>query len=146
MKPLIRKLEPPLVLLASLLKQAHCIDDFADQATQNGRPTFNAGTSTQGPDTSPHPIQPGLFPEPHFPDLIAPAMWLKRLFGRAENAPASGHGPSRKETEQGREDRQKDFMNEQVRQRDEDESHMQDKPFLMRPSRCAVHRGSRPAP
>jgi len=55
-------------------------------------------------------------------------MWLKRLFGKAENAPVSGHAPSRKETEQGREDRQKDFMNEQVRQRDEDESHMQDEP------------------
>jgi hypothetical protein len=55
-------------------------------------------------------------------------MWLKRLFGRSENVSPSGHTPSRKETEQSREDRQKDFMNEQARQRDEDESHIQDQP------------------
>jgi hypothetical protein len=54
-------------------------------------------------------------------------MWLKRLLGRGENASPSGHAPGTKETEQGREDRQKEFMNEQVQQRDEDESHMQDK-------------------
>jgi hypothetical protein len=53
-------------------------------------------------------------------------MWLKRLFGRVEKASPSGRAPSSEETEQGREDRQKDFMNEQVRQRDEDESRMQD--------------------
>jgi hypothetical protein len=53
-------------------------------------------------------------------------MWLKRLFGRGQNVSESGRAPSRKETEQGREDRQKDFMNEQARQRDEDESRMQD--------------------
>ena len=58
-------------------------------------------------------------------DWIALAMWLKRLFGRGENSP-SGHAPSRKETEQDREDRLEDFMDEQVRQRDEDESRMQD--------------------
>jgi hypothetical protein len=54
-------------------------------------------------------------------------MWLKRLFGKGEKASPSGHAPRKKETEQGREDRQQEFMNEQVRQRDEDESHMQDK-------------------
>ena len=54
-------------------------------------------------------------------------MWLKRLFGKGEKASPGAQAPSTKETEQGREDRQKDFMNEQVRQRDEDESHMQDK-------------------
>jgi hypothetical protein len=53
-------------------------------------------------------------------------MWLKRLFGKGEKASPSGHAP-KKETERGREDRQKEFMSEQVRQRDEDESHMQDK-------------------
>ena len=53
-------------------------------------------------------------------------MWLKRLFGRGENVSPSGRAPSSEETEQGREDRQKDFMNEQVRQRDDDESRMQD--------------------
>jgi hypothetical protein len=56
------------------------------------------------------------------------AMWLKRLFGRGENASPSGRAPSTKETEQDREDRLEDFMDEQVRQRDEDESHTQDKP------------------
>jgi len=53
-------------------------------------------------------------------------MWLKRLFGRGEKASPSGHAPGTQETEQGREDRQKDFMDEQARQRDEDESRMQD--------------------
>jgi hypothetical protein len=53
-------------------------------------------------------------------------MWLKRLFGRGEEASPGGQAPSREETEQGREDRQKDFMNEQARQRDDDESRMQD--------------------
>jgi hypothetical protein len=59
-------------------------------------------------------------------DRIALAMWLKRLFGRGENVSPSGHASSRKETEQDREDRLEDFMDEQVRQRDEDESRMQD--------------------
>jgi len=59
-------------------------------------------------------------------DRIALAMWLKRLFGRGENVSPSGRAPSRKETEQDREDRVEDFMDEQVRQRDEDESRMQD--------------------
>jgi len=54
-------------------------------------------------------------------------MWLKRLFGKGEKVSPSGRAPRKKETEQGREDRQNEFMNEQVRQRDEDESHMQDK-------------------
>jgi hypothetical protein len=58
---------------------------------------------------------------------IALAMWLKRLFGRREKESPSGRAPGTKETEQGREDRQKDFLGEHVRQRDEDESHMQDK-------------------
>jgi hypothetical protein len=53
-------------------------------------------------------------------------MWLKRLFGKDEKASPSGQAPGTKETEQGREDRQKDFMNEQARQRDDDESHVQD--------------------
>jgi hypothetical protein len=53
-------------------------------------------------------------------------MWLKRLFGRGEEASLEGEAPSRKEREQGREDAQKDFMDEQARQRDEDESRMQD--------------------
>ena len=61
-------------------------------------------------------------------DRIALAMWLKRLFGRGENVSPSGRAPSRKETEQDREDRLEDFMDEQVRQRDEDESRMQDEP------------------
>ena len=61
-------------------------------------------------------------------DRIALAMWLKRLFGRGENVSPSGRAPSRKETEQDREDRLEDFMDEQVRQRDEDESHMRDEP------------------
>jgi hypothetical protein len=53
-------------------------------------------------------------------------MWLKRLFGKGENvSPPSGRAPSRKQTEQDREDRLEDFMDEQVRQRDEDESRMQ---------------------
>ena len=55
-------------------------------------------------------------------------MWLKRLFGRGENASPSGRAPSTKEKEQSREDRLEEFMDEQVRQRDEDESHTQDKP------------------
>jgi hypothetical protein len=54
-------------------------------------------------------------------------MWLKRLFGKGEKASPSGRAPSTTEQEHGREDRQKEFMDEQVRQRDEDESHMQDK-------------------
>jgi hypothetical protein len=54
-------------------------------------------------------------------------MWLKRLFGKGEKSSPSAHAPSRKEREQGREDRQEEFMDEQVRQRDEKESHMQDK-------------------
>jgi hypothetical protein len=53
-------------------------------------------------------------------------MWLKRLFGRGEEASPAGQAPSTKEKEQGREDAQKDFMDEQARQRDEDESRMQD--------------------
>ena len=53
-------------------------------------------------------------------------MWLKRLFGRGEEASPRGQAPSRKETEQDREDRLEDFMDEQVRQKDEDESRMQD--------------------
>ena len=53
-------------------------------------------------------------------------MWLKRLFGRGENVSPSGRAPSSEETEQGREDAQKDFMDDQVRQRDEDQSRMQD--------------------
>ena len=55
-------------------------------------------------------------------------MWLKRLFGRDEEASPSGQAPGTKETEQSREDRQKDFMDEQERQRDDDESHMRDEP------------------
>ena len=55
-------------------------------------------------------------------------MWLKRLFGKGEDSSSGGHAPSAKETEQGREDRQTEFMNEQKRQRDEDESHVQDEP------------------
>jgi hypothetical protein len=54
-------------------------------------------------------------------------MWLKRLFGKSEKASPSGRAPSKEEKEHGREDRQKDFLDEQVRQRDEDETHMQDK-------------------
>ena len=54
-------------------------------------------------------------------------MWLKRLFGRVEKASSRGHAPGTKEKEQGREDTQKEFLDEQVRQRDDDESHMQDK-------------------
>ena len=54
-------------------------------------------------------------------------MWLKRLLGKGEKTSPSGRAPRKKETEQGREDRQTEFMNERVRQRDEDESHMQDK-------------------
>jgi len=53
-------------------------------------------------------------------------MWLKRLFGRGEEGSPRGQAPSTKEKEQGREDAQKDFMDEQARQRDEDESRMQD--------------------
>ena len=53
-------------------------------------------------------------------------MWLKRLFGKGEKESPIGHAPSTKETEQDREDRLEDFMDEQVRQRDEDESRMQD--------------------
>ena len=53
-------------------------------------------------------------------------MRLKRLFGRGEEASLEGQAPSTKEKEQGREDAQKDFMDEQARQRDEDESRMQD--------------------
>ena len=55
-------------------------------------------------------------------------MWLKRLFGRDEEASPSGQAPGTEETEQGREDRQKDCMDEQARQRDDDESHMRDEP------------------
>ena len=53
-------------------------------------------------------------------------MWLKRLFGRGEEASPGGPAPSTKEKERGREDAQKDFMDEQERQRDEDNSRMQD--------------------
>jgi hypothetical protein len=53
-------------------------------------------------------------------------MWLKRLFGKGEKESPIGHAPSTKEKEQGREDRQKEFMDEQVRQGGEDESHMKD--------------------
>jgi hypothetical protein len=56
-------------------------------------------------------------------------MWLKRLFGRGEKGSPSGHAPSTKETELGREDRQKEFMDEQVRERDEAESHIEDEPL-----------------
>jgi hypothetical protein len=55
-------------------------------------------------------------------------MWLKRLFGKGEKVSPGDRAPSTKEKEHGREDRQKDFFDEQVRQRDEDESHVQDKP------------------
>ena len=55
-------------------------------------------------------------------------MWLKRLVGRSEKESPKGHAPSTKEEEHGREDRQKEFMDEQVRQRDEDESHLRDEP------------------
>jgi len=58
-------------------------------------------------------------------DRIGLEMWLKRLFGRGEEASPGGQAPSTKEKEQGREDAQKDFMDEQARQRDED-SRMQD--------------------
>jgi hypothetical protein len=54
-------------------------------------------------------------------------MWLKRLFGKGEKSSPSTYAASTKETEHGREDSQKEFMDEQVRQREEDESHMQDK-------------------
>jgi hypothetical protein len=53
-------------------------------------------------------------------------MRLKRLFGKGEKAAPSDHAPDTKDEEQGREDRQKEFMDEQVRQRGEDESHIQD--------------------
>lgn len=53
-------------------------------------------------------------------------MWLKRFFGRGEKASPSGHAPGTKEKEQGREGSQKEFLDEQVRQRDDDESRMQD--------------------
>jgi hypothetical protein len=53
-------------------------------------------------------------------------MWLKRLLGRGEKAFPGGKAPSTKEKEQDREDNQKEFLDEQVRQRDDDESHMQD--------------------
>jgi hypothetical protein len=53
-------------------------------------------------------------------------MWLKRIFGKGEKASPRGQAPSAKEKEQGREDNQKEFLDEQVRQRDEDESRMQD--------------------
>ena len=62
------------------------------------------------------------------PDRIVLAMWLKRLFGKGEDASPSGRAPSTKGPEQDREDRQKDFMNEQERQRDEDESRLRDEP------------------
>jgi hypothetical protein len=66
---------------------------------------------------------------------------LNRLLGRAEKPVTPGptrdpneqeYGDERKrellgkDEEQGREDRQKEFMDEQVRQRDEDESHSDD--------------------
>jgi hypothetical protein len=54
-------------------------------------------------------------------------MWLKRLFGKGEKASSSGHAPSTKGKEHGREDRQKEFMDRQARQRDEDQSHIRDK-------------------
>jgi hypothetical protein len=66
-------------------------------------------------------------------------MWLKRLFGRGEEASPGGQAQSTKEKEQSREDAQKDFMDEQVRQRDEDESRMQDEGVLDAP-RSAVRR------
>ena len=53
-------------------------------------------------------------------------MWLKRIFGKGEKASPRGQAPSAKEKEQGREDNQKEFLDERVRQRDEDESRMQD--------------------
>jgi hypothetical protein len=53
-------------------------------------------------------------------------MWLKRLFGRVEQASPSGQAPGTNEKEQGREDSQKEFLDEQVRQRDDDEARMQD--------------------
>jgi hypothetical protein len=67
--------------------------------------------------------------------------WLDRLLGRAEKpvTPGPTRDPNEqeyederkrellgKDEEQGREDRQKAFMEEQVRQRDEDESHLDD--------------------
>jgi hypothetical protein len=55
-------------------------------------------------------------------------MWLKRLFGKGEKEYPKGHAPSTEEKEQGREDRQKEFMDEQARQRVKDESHLQDEP------------------
>jgi hypothetical protein len=55
-------------------------------------------------------------------------MWLKRLFGRGENVSPKRSRSEQKATEQDREDSLEDFMDEQVRQRDEDESHIQDKP------------------
>ena len=55
-------------------------------------------------------------------------MWLKRLFGKGEDASPSGRAPSTKGTEQDREDRQKDFMNEQARHRNDDDSHIRDEP------------------
>ena len=72
------------------------------------------------------PLAPLLSPQP---DRIALAMWLKRLFGRGEKGSPSVHAPSTKETELGREDRQKEFMDEQVRERDEAESHIEDEPL-----------------
>jgi hypothetical protein len=59
-------------------------------------------------------------------DKISRAMWLKRLLGRGEKESPNSRAPTTKETEQGREDRQKDFLGEHVRQRDEGESHIQD--------------------
>ena len=60
-------------------------------------------------------------------------MWLKRFFGRGEKASPTGHAPDTKETEQSREDRQQEFMEEQVRQRYDDESRMQDERVLDAP-------------
>jgi hypothetical protein len=53
-------------------------------------------------------------------------IWLDRLFGKGDKASPSGHAPGTNDEEQGREDRQKEFMDEQVRQRDEEESHLDD--------------------
>ena len=53
-------------------------------------------------------------------------MWLKRLVGRGEDVSPKRSRSEQKATEQDREDRLEDFMDEQVRQRDEDESRMQD--------------------
>jgi len=61
------------------------------------------------------------------PDRIALANVAEAPLRQGREGVTTGHAPSTKEKEHGREDSQKEFMDEQVRQRDEDESHMQDK-------------------